>query len=255
MKIKNFVAVFIAMSITLSTFAIIPTYALDRNNSSEITLNDEVLLDQYSEYDFVINDSEKSDEYLPITIEQTENEDIILIPDEAELQPAMARSCEDSEETYSSSCMFASYRCSYYPNAARPYYLVHPSGRSLGIGDPTLFDLCEEYRLIIIAMTNAERHAKSLTRVLGFALDIGTILASQGLSYLAIKTMGESIFVGLAVDYLVSQAISPNVRDQIIEILLPNFADLQELMDDADRVFNNLYNICSNYGRHQKFQI
>lgn len=241
---KRFIAIFIAMSVLLSSFATISTYAMDIDNNPEPITSDEESMGIYNEIDIINNEVENVIKENSNVVSLPKDEDTQLVNAEDELQPMVAEYCEDNGGTSSSGGIFAGYRYGYYPNAARPYYLGHPDGRSLGIGDPTLFDLCDDYRSTIQAMIHAEDNAEALTRLLGYAVTVAMVL---GGNLESIKEITEVVFVSMAIELLDYEFdLTSSIRDEIIDILLPAFVDIQYLMNEADNIFDNLYALCSN---------
>ena len=247
MKTKiRYTAFFIAISMLFSSFAILSANALDEQHSINAKTNVDEILNLNEKVDTNDVNLAITEQSVCTEVSADENVIIVTVGEDMELQPVIAMSCQGPGTVFSSG-NYAGYRYSYNSNAAQPYNLGHPDGRSLGIGDYALFDLCNDYQSTIEAMLNAEANNEALTEMLGIAVTVAMVLAGQNINISAIKTLSENKFIAFVIGFLSQYTdIDSDICDQIVEILKPSFVDIQYLMNEADNIFDDLYDMCSN---------
>lgn len=153
---------------------------------------------------------------------------------EGELVPVASTNCVQNE-VYA---RYAGYYCSYIPSAYYRYRLQHPDGYTIDISDPNKFYIGQNYMELVVAMENAEANAAALTETLGLSLSVGIVLVTHGMSALAVKRMEEAAFAVLAWEILNEHlGLTSEVKEEIINVLMPDFCNLKVLMQEADVLF------------------
>lgn len=153
---------------------------------------------------------------------------------EEELVPVASTNCVQNK-VYA---RYAGYYCSYIPSAYYRYRLQHPDGYTIDISDPNMFYIGQNYMELVVAMENAEDNAEALTRMLGFGVTVAMVLASHGFSIYVLDSLDAGTFISMALAVLDEQiGLSDQIKEEILEVLLPDFCDLQVLMQQADDLF------------------
>lgn len=183
----------------------------------------------------------------PLVIAASDAQMIVSVS-EIELMPMVASSCP-SPSTQASGA-FRGYSYSYSSNAYIKYRLKHPDGRTIDIMSETnpSVVLARDYMSVIGLMMNAEDNAYQVTRALGVALDLTTILVTMGVSALVFKSLTKTLIAELIVNYLIEKGmgyLDKKFVQELIEAVLPDFCDIQELMEEADYIYDDLWDMVS----------
>ncbi len=186
--------------------------------------------------------------YIPLVVVASDAE-MIMDVNEIELMPMVASSCP-SPSTYASGA-FQGYRFSHSTTAYNKYRLQHPDRRTVDIMSETApsVALARDYMSVVGLMMNAKDNAIQVSRALGVVLDLATILATMGVSAVAFKFLTKTLMTQIIVDYLAGLGLGylkQKYIQQLIEAVLPDFCNIQELMIEADIIYDDLWDMVSN---------
>ena len=205
-----------------------------------------------SEPDIVVDSGE-----LEIVVDISEPEIVVDISEpevavdgnELELIPVAAAYCPGSSTNTSGS--FAGYRYSYSSNTYIKYRLQHPDGRTIDIMSETSQSvaLARDYMSVIEAMKHADANAEAISEMLGWGVSILDSIVRKDITAAVFKNMPQKT----AEDWVVRQifkdslgTVTDAIIKEIIEAIMPDLCDIQELMKDADNIYDDLWDMVSN---------
>ena len=183
-----------------------------------------------------------------LVVDSSETE-LVVDSSETELVPMVAAYCPGSSTNTSGS--FQGYRYSYSSNAYIKYRLQHPDGKTIDIMSETnqSVALARDYMFKIEEMKNAEENAEAISDILGFALNIVRMMVTRGITAEVFKNMTQKTIADHITQFIFSQSlnsVAKEIIEDIIEAVMPDFCNIQELMKDADNIYDDLWYMVNN---------